>query len=163
MAAAIAPFDGWQHIVSSPLLRCQAFASNLASEKNVSMHLQQDLSEICFGDWDGLSFKAVEATDKTLFDGFWNDPFLHTPPNGEPMQEFCQRIASGFWQAVKQLEGQHVLMVVHGGVIRAILKMIMQSDNVALMRYEVPYACLSRIKIYHDNKGDFPQLVFHNR
>lgn len=163
MHAALEPLEGWQQIVTSPMQRCLAFSQELAQQQGIGAAIEPGLKEISFGDWDGQTFKAVEAQDKALFDGFWSDPIVNTPPNAEPMLDFCSRIQQAFWQSVEDYKGQHLLMVVHGGVIRAILQDVMKSDVVALMRFEVPYASISRIKIYHDDKGTFPQLVFHNR
>ncbi|NRB40080.1 MAG: histidine phosphatase family protein [Pseudomonadales bacterium] len=164
MQAAVAQQgDDYQQIVSSPMQRCLVFSDLIAQQQDIACEVVADLQEISFGDWDGQTFKAIAAQNQALFDGFWKDPIANTPPNGEPMLAFCHRIQAAFWQVVKTFEGQHILMVVHGGVIRAILQDILKSDVVALMRYEVPYASISRIKIYHDDAGFFPQLVFHNR
>ena len=163
MHAAVENLDGWQQVVTSPLQRCQVFSQHFAQRNQIGVATVEQLSEMSFGDWDGLTYKAVETADKDAFHGFWRDPITNTPPNGEPMMAFCQRIRQAFWQQVEEYTGQHVMMVVHGGVIRAILQDVLNADNTALMRFEVPYASISRIKIYHDDKGMFPQLAFHNR
>ncbi len=159
MREAVEHAAGWTQVVCSPLQRCQAFAENLTEHVSVN----EGLAEISFGDWDGKTFKAISEQHKDLFDGFWQDPIANTPPNAEPMLDFCERVQRAFWQTVSSFEGQHVLMVVHGGVIRAILQDVLKSDVKALMCYEVPYASISRIKVYHDDSGTYPQLVFHNR
>jgi broad specificity phosphatase PhoE len=53
-------------------------------------------------------------------------------------------------------------MVAHGGVIRVILSEILKTDALSLARFEVPYACVSQIRIYHHGSECYPQLVFHN-
>lgn len=154
---------GWQQLLTSPMQRCQTFASQLSYARGLPCAVIDDLREISFGDWDGRSFKDIAAADKVLFDSFWRDPVVHTPPNGEPMLTFCQRINDVFWQQVEAFQGRQLLMVVHGGVIRAILADILNSGSASLTCFEVPYASVTRIKIYHDAAGRFPQLVFHNR
>ena len=159
MRSALEGLSGWQQVVSSPLQRCLDFSESLALDVAVAA----DLAEISFGDWDGQSFKAVSEQNKVLFDSFWRDPIANTPPNAEPMLVFCERVQAAFWQAIEDFQGQHLLMVAHGGVIRAVLQHVLKSDVQALTCYEVPYACISRIKVYHDESGSYPQLVFHNR
>ena len=163
MRAATQELAGWQRVLTSPMQRCQAFADEISQRLHIPSHTHHDLREISFGDWDGMAFQAVSAQYGSLFNDYWRDPINNTPPNAEPMPSFCQRVQQAFWQSVEAHQGQHLLLVVHGGVIRAILSEVMKSEAISLMRYEVPYACLSRIKIYHDDGRHWPQLVFHNR
>lgn len=153
----------YQRVLTSPMSRCREFAQKLADEQKIDIEQVIDLREVSFGDWDGLTFKEVEQSCPELFKQYWSDPVENPPPNAEPMMDFCHRVKSAFWQQVNQYPGEHLLMVVHGGVIRAILADILQSAPIALMRYEVPYASVSRFKIYHENGMSYPQLVFHNR
>lgn len=157
--------EGWQKIITSPLRRCQMFAEYIAHEQNLQCVIDDDLQEVSFGDWDGKLLANVREQDSVMFNAFWQDPINNTPPNAESAADFCERIRRVFWSEVAINKGKHLLMVVHGGVIRAILQEILHSEPMALMRYEVPYACLSRIKIYHDAKTEdcWPQLIFHNR
>ncbi len=59
--------------------------------------------------------------------------------------------------------GEHCLLITHGGVVRAILNRVLGGNASSFMRYEVPYACISRIRVYHDDDQDHYQLFFHNR
>jgi broad specificity phosphatase PhoE len=162
MHNALQNLSGWQHIVSSPMQRCLSFSEEFASKYALTQSAVKDLREISFGDWDGKTFTEVWGNNATLFNNFWRDPINNTPPNAEAMNDFCHRVKQAFWQTVEQQQGRHILMVVHGGVVRALLSEVLQSAMVSLMRYEVPYACVTRVKIYHDNNNHWPQLVFHN-
>ena len=53
---------------------------------------------------------------------YWRDPLRHTPPNAEPLREFQRRIETA-WDGLiqQQADTRHLLLVVHGGVIRVIL------------------------------------------
>ncbi len=56
-----------------------------------------------------------------------------------------------------------MLVVCHGGVIRALLSYAMDMPVTALSRIQVPYACLSRIQVFHHpGEESWPQLIFHN-
>lgn len=163
MTNAIPDKQAYQRILTSPMIRCRDFAAKMAKDQQITCQEIVDLREISFGDWDGLTFKEVEQHSPDLFKQYWTDPVKHSPPNAEPMMAFCQRVKQAFWQQVHHYQGEHLLMVVHGGVVRAILMDILQSAPVALMRFEVPYASVTRINIYHDDAASYPQLVFHNR
>lgn len=163
MQQALQEQAGWQRIISSPLRRCADFAEWLAAHHGISQYKQPGLQEICFGDWEGKLFADVYAQYGEQLKQFWRDPVRHTPPNAESMTAFCQRVKTSLWQGVEEHRGEHLLLVTHGGVIRAILADILGSDISSLMRYDVPYASWSRVRIYHDDGSDWPQLVFFNR
>ncbi len=163
MEESLSGFSGWQSIVSSPLLRCKKIAEAKAVELGLPFVVDRRLSEISFGDWDGERFSVVKEQDAERFKRFWQNPAENTPPNAEPLAQFSQRIVSALEALISDNQGQHILAVVHGGVIRAILSDVLQADFSVFMRFDVPYACFSRIKIYHDDDKLWPQLVFHNR
>lgn len=163
MQTSIDALGGWQQIVTSPMQRCRLFAEQTQQAlDDVPCEVVESLKEISFGDWDGQTFEAVRETYGDRFFQYWQNPIQHTPPNAEPMLDFCERIRQAFWQQIEEHQGKHVLMIVHGGVIRAILAEVLKSDNMSLMRYDVPYACVTRFRIYHDDGQHWPQLVFHN-
>ncbi|WP_372760305.1 histidine phosphatase family protein, partial [Litorivivens sp.] len=68
--------------------------------------------------------------------------------------------AIGEW--AQQLRGQHFLVVAHGAVIRSIMVNWLQMPLDAITSLSVPYAGMSRFKIF-EMAGTEPwaQLVFH--
>ena len=59
MERAITPRPGWTHIVTSPLLRCQAFAERQSMKLDLPLSVEPDLRELDFGDWEGRLLKDV--------------------------------------------------------------------------------------------------------
>ena len=167
MQQRIAPFvkDGvpWQHIISSPLVRCAQFANDISAEHNTAMNTDDGFLEMDFGDWDGRPFKELQAENPELFAKIWRQPQHYHPPGGETFIGFAERIGGAWQNLIDQHNGKHVLLICHGGVIRSLLGHVMQTPLSSLSRIEVPYACLSRIKIYHEPGSEhWPQLIFHN-
>lgn len=153
----------WNHLVSSPLQRCAAFAHDLSQQHGTPMKIDHGFLEMDFGDWDGRSFEELRAEDPELFARIWREPHKYSPPNGESFELFVDRITDAWDQLLFQHQGEHVLLICHGGVIRALLTAIMQTPLTSLSRIDVPYACLSRIRIHHqDGDEHWPQLIFHN-
>jgi broad specificity phosphatase PhoE len=165
MQASLAPYrdpSPWQLVVSSPLQRCLYFAETLGKEINSEVFSQRGFIEMDYGDWDGRPFKEVRAEDPELFNNVWQKPHDYAPPNGETFHEFYERVDNAWQQLIKDHQGKHILLICHGGVIRALLGKLMQSPLTALSRIDVPYASLSQIKIYHQaGRADWPQLSFH--
>ena len=157
------PSAPWQQIVTSPLQRCSVFAHDMQQQHGTPVSINDGFLEMDFGDWDGQTFEDLKAQDPVLFSKIWRQPHLYTPPNGEPFTDFSARIGSAWQNLLDQHNGEHILLICHGGVIRALLGHIMETPLTALSRIEVPYACLSRVKVHHQQgQAHWPQLVFHN-
>lgn len=152
----------WQSIVSSPLQRCQLFAQRLAQDNQLPIHIYDAFKEMHFGDWDGKSIEQIWQSQTDRAKQFMLNPESVAPPNGENLKAFCQRVLEGWHQALQQFRGQHILSVQHGGSIRVILAHVLNMPLNAITRLEVPYATLSRIRVYHEEQDNHPLLVFHN-
>lgn len=161
MRAAVGDYSDWQAIVSSPLIRCAAFAKELAERLERPLEIVPDFREMNFGVWEGRTSAEVYAADPLALAQFWRDPVTYPIPNGELIADFDQRVSAvwnGLWE---RYHGQHVLLVAHGGVIRMALRQALGLPLHNIWRLEAPYAALSRVRRYHDPDA-VPQLVFLN-
>ena len=147
-------------VFSSPLQRCAKFSQELTKQAI----LIDELAEMHFGDWDGVPFDALNDHWDALHQ-FWQNPGLNTPPNGESLDDFHQRVIKG-WQLISaQGKGNNNLVVCHGGVIRMILAHILNVDYRQGSWYSslsIDYAGLTRIEIA-DHPNAQPVVKFINR
>lgn len=155
------PFT-WQSVLSSPMLRCRQFADQLAQSRGVPCTIEDDLRETFFGKWEGRLVEEIMETEREHMDNWFRDPAQYYPPGGEPTAEFMSRVHSVLDKAIDRYRGQKILMVSHGGVMRALLSAVLDLPLSAMNRFEIPYACLSRIEIFHSDEGDYRRLSFHN-
>lgn len=162
MESRLAPYSGWQHIVSSPLLRCLQFSRYLAEQRNISLQIERNLREVSFGEWEGKTAEEIEATDPQTIKSFWENPVLNTPPKGEKIVDFSNRILNAWHSLIEEHKGQHLLLIGHGGSHRIILSDILNTPLEAIFRIEMPFACLTRVVIYHEDHMQHPTLYFHN-
>ena len=150
MRAAVAEAGPWQQIVSSPLQRCARFSEELSAQLGVPLHMESDLQELHFGEWEGRSAAEVMETDADGLGRFWNDPYAFTPPDGEPVAEFAARVH----RAVKRLHhafaGQRVLVVSHGGVMRLLLAQARGLPREQLLQVVVGHGALLPIHVAAD-------------
>lgn len=160
MRDATAACNGWQRIVSSPLQRCARFAEELAEARTVPLHVDERFREISFGAWEGRTPAELEAADPQGMAAFWDDPVANWPSGGEPFDRFQVRIAAAWDDLLRAHPGEHLLLVAHGGVIRAILFHVLGVPPRNFFRIQVPYAGISRLRA--DGDGQFPHLVFHS-
>ena len=162
MIAAIAEGDQWDAIVSSPMQRCQHFAQQLADEHRIPLHIEKDLREIGFGEWEGLTAGQIQERYGDHLNRFWQDPIAFRPPGGEAVTDFYQRTIDSFDRWQQTLAGKRVLVVCHGGVIRMVLANVL---GIPLERsftgFAVPYACRSRIQVDQSEFGVFRSLISH--
>jgi alpha-ribazole phosphatase len=162
MHASLATHGGWDCVVTSTLQRCNNFAAHFAEKSHLPLHIDGRFREIHFGDWEGHKIADIERDHGTSLWKFWNDPECFTPPNGESMLVFRERVLEAANALMDSQLGKHILLISHGAVIRMLLCEWLQMPMTAFSKIAVPYAGLSRVRLYQ--RGDekpWPQFVFH--
>jgi alpha-ribazole phosphatase len=132
----------WDVLISSPLLRCSAFAQKLTSRLNIELYFDERLVELHFGEWEGKTAAELMQSDADALQSFWQDPAMFPPPNGETMQAFSARVLQAWQEIQQQYAGQHTLVVTHGGVIRLILCHTRGLPLNSSLSLEVPHGSL---------------------
>lgn len=150
MAEALPDAPRYHAVLSSPLVRCAAFAKNYAQRHGLPLHFDARFREINFGAWDGCSAAEIAAADPAALENFWRDPIACPPPQAEPLLSFQARVLAGWRELPARYPGQRVLLVTHGGVMRIILCHLQQRPLTDLLNLEVPHATLHRICVEHE-------------
>ncbi|WP_024325897.1 histidine phosphatase family protein [Thioalkalivibrio sp. AKL19] len=160
MERAVTGEDGWQYVVSSPMERCRAFAERFGSERGLPVTLAPDLREVGFGDWEGRTRVELQRDRPEEYRAFYADPVHARPAGAEPLAAFRRRVEAAFDAALQPLEAERVLMVVHAGVIRALVGWVMGAPDERLFRFECEYASRTRLH-RHPTRGW--RLIHANR
>jgi alpha-ribazole phosphatase len=126
MRASVHETRIWQQIVSSPLQRCVEFSTELADDLHVGIEVIDNLKEIGFGEWEGKTPEEIVAEDSDALDRFHQDPVNNRPLGAEPLDSFSQRVWDAYLKVAEKYRGQHVLIVAHAGVARAITANILK-------------------------------------
>ena len=161
MRNAVGACRDWEAFISSPLLRCAAFAQDLAGRLERPLEIAPGFTEISFGVWEGRSVAEIHAADPLALGQFWRDPVAHPIPGGEPVADFDRRISAAWAALLERYHGRHVLLVAHGGTIRMVLRQLLDMPLHRIWRIEAPFASLTRTRVHRD-PGSEPHLVFHN-
>ncbi|MDO6824341.1 histidine phosphatase family protein [Marinobacter sp. 1_MG-2023] len=162
MRGAITGADRWDAVLTSPMLRCAHFARELANRLQTPLHTDERLREISFGEWEGRTADEVMASDGEKLSQFWANPVTNTPPGGERVTDFNERVVECWHHWQQALAGQNILIVCHGGVIRMIVADAMNIPlEHAFSGLTTPYACRSRIQVNTSVHGRFQSLVAH--
>ncbi|KAF1006391.1 MAG: Adenosylcobalamin/alpha-ribazole phosphatase [Pseudomonas fluorescens] len=147
MRAAVAQQGPWDRLVSSPLQRCARFAHELGARLQVPVTLEKDLQELHFGAWEGQSAAALMDTDAHALGLFWADPYSFTPPDGEPVSDFSDRVLEAVSRLYQAYAGQRVLLISHGGVMRLLLARARGLPREQLLNVEVGHGGLFSLTV----------------
>ena len=150
MAEALLNAPRYHAVLSSPLVRCAAFAQDYAQQHSLPLHYDARFQEMDFGAWDGHSAAEIAATDASALENFWRDPVACTPPQAEPLLSFQARVLAAWQELPACYPAQRVLLITHGGVMRIILCHLQQRPLTELLSLSVPHAALHQIIVEHD-------------
>jgi 2,3-bisphosphoglycerate-dependent phosphoglycerate mutase len=105
-------------IYSSDLLRARETAETVARRRKMKVRTTPDLREVDVGSWSGLTRAEVEARFPVAYARWleggegWDD--------GETYEQLGTRVVSAIRQIAADHDGGRVLVVAHGGTIRAV-------------------------------------------
>lgn len=150
MLEAISGERPWQAIITSPMLRCKAFAERVSQEMSVPMSIETAFQEVGFGAWEGKTSTELKAEDPDQIHRFYNDPENRRPEGSEPLNDFMQRVGNAIDRVRTQYTGQHVLVVAHAGVLRATIVYTLQTPLASMYRMKIAYA--TRIRLVEEDK-----------
>ena len=81
-------------VYSSPLKRALKTAEIIAAFHNVDVMPSQELTDLDYGEWQGLSHDAVKDRYKTLYEKWLKKPHLVKIPKGESLDDVRKRAVS---------------------------------------------------------------------
>jgi len=147
MWAAMPTEVQWQHIVTSPLVRCRDFADVLAEKYKLPLTVEKDFREVGFGDWEGRTADEIIAQTVEEYNAFYHDPVNNRPPGAEALKDFIHRVSKAYNNLLQTIPAERILVVAHAGVIRAIITKILDSPPATMYRIRIANAGLVRIRI----------------
>lgn len=159
MREAIGDAAPWTRVVSSPLLRCRAFAQTLAQQRNLPLAFDARFQEVGFGEWEGHTPADIEARWPGSLKRFKADPLGARPAGAEALEAFRARVGEALDDLLAAHSGEHVLLVCHAGVIRMALAWALHIPLACAYRIEVATASLTRLRFDTDTAD--ASLVFH--
>ncbi|HEK1687726.1 TPA: alpha-ribazole phosphatase family protein [Pseudomonas putida] len=152
MRAAVEGSGPWDVLVSSPLQRCARFADELGAGLQLPVQLEAGVRELHFGEWEGRSAAQIMQTEADALGRFWADPYAFTPPAGEPVADFAERVLAAVEALARQHTGKRVLLVTHGGVMRLLLAQARRLPREQLLQVEVRHGALVRLALQADGQ-----------
>ena len=110
----------FDHIYTSPLNRARQTAEIICQSSNTAIMVALELREINFGEWEGLTIKEVEANFPEKFIAWRNDE-LNGPMCGGDLsiKKASIRAQKAILEIAKKHQGENIIIVAHGGIIKA--------------------------------------------
>ena len=146
----IAPISA---IVSSPMKRARQTAEVIAKQHGLKVTENENLREISFGDWDGLTHEEAQQKDSTLWQS-WRGSWSVSPPNGESLEVFDQRLQLARQQITERHAGKTVVVVAHVMPIRGFLGWAFDAAAAAYWRPQVAPCSISIIRVWGDETAE---------
>lgn len=145
----------WSAIYSSPLKRTLTTAQVLSEAVNLNVELQNDLREISYGRWEGMTIDDVSREYHDDYLKWLSDPAWNSPTEGESAIAIAGR-GLRVVEKIKQLHSDgNVLVVSHKATIRTVLCALLGID-VGRFRYRMacPVASVSVVEF-----GNYGPLI----
>lgn len=162
MREAVADHNPWDVIISSTLSRCIEFAQELGQRHAIEVISEPRFIEIGFGEWEGYTANELNQQDAGQVQRFLIDPLNNTPRGAETLYEFEARIIGAWNDVIQQHTGRHVLLVGHAGMMRMIMRHVLDMPLERMYRIQVANAAVTRIRVEGNGNNAFPRLLFHD-
>lgn len=149
------------HPTLAEIGHCRAISSDLQRVRDTADRIgahaptfREELREINVGDWTGRAIEEIRAEDELAYQG-WRAG-TSAPPGGEAWTDFVTRVTTVI-DAERLDPCQNLLVVCHGGVIRAILQRYLGLEPANVI--PVAPASLSALRL---GNGKPPRLELFN-
>lgn len=127
-------------IYSSDLLRARETAEIINDFLNVPIYYTQDLRELDFGDWTGISIWKMGEKDPELFKKWQEDPWNISPPGGETFRELTERVIRVLEEITKRHKSENILVVSHAGPIKAMIFGLLSATGKAYWNIKISHS-----------------------
>jgi broad specificity phosphatase PhoE len=132
-------------LYASPLQRTKETAEILSTRLHLPIAYRDDVMELDFGEWTGLTFDEVRA------DGRWElwraCRSIANVPGGESMRQVQDRAVGALLDLHRTHRDRTLIIVSHGDVIRAALLFALGMPIDSHSRFEIGLASVSTIRI----------------
>ncbi len=140
----------FDRIYSSPLIRAVKTAEIIRGDRALDIITDDRLSEICFGEGEGLRIPPRDGDSTNPIYKFEFDTEHYIPPaGGETFDEIYERTADFWDKELLPLEGRYenVLIAGHGGMNRAILNRLMNVPLKDFWKIKLDNCAISIIEV----------------
>ena len=134
-------------VFSSSLSRAEETARIILSGRSgTDVSINEGLSEMRFGAWEGHSIHEIESRDPESFRKWKESPFEYLPPGAEPFPSLESRVRLAL-DAVSSAGQEQILVVTHGGIVRAALAILLSLPLASVWRMKISNCSVTGIDV----------------
>lgn len=106
------------------------------------------LREMNFGRWEGLTYEEIQAHDPDVLARWGAEVMDFTPPGGENLRQFAQRVASVLEELRENHALETVLLVAHGGSLQILLALALGLSPEKYWQFYMKPGSVSEVSLY---------------
>ena len=141
-------------VYSSDLARTHESAQIIAAGRDIAIATDPDLREFSFGEWEGLTDAEIEARQPGALSArisAGNNAFA--APGGEDTWQVLDRVRRFCERAARRHDpSDDILVVAHGGSIRALVVCLLDLADTDVWRFRVHCASLGIVRSHSDGR-----------
>ncbi|KXG78924.1 alpha-ribazole phosphatase [Thermotalea metallivorans] len=134
-------------IIASDLRRTRQTAEIINGHHGVEIQGDRAFREMNFGLWEGLSYEGIKNRYPRELEAWEKDWLHYSVPEGESLKEMYDRVTARIDQLIGNGAHEKILIVAHGGSIRAILAYLIGRGVEDCWRYKVDHCKIAKIEI----------------
>ncbi|MFJ4678502.1 bifunctional RNase H/acid phosphatase [Kitasatospora sp. NPDC088783] len=147
-----------QAVVASPMLRTRQTAEATARRLGLEVRIEEDLRELDFGDWEGLTFAEVGERHPADLTTWLGSPEAAPTGSAESLTALADRVARARDRITARYSGQTVLVVSHVSPIKTLVRLALGAPPDAVHRMELSPASLCAVQYYRDGNASLRLL-----
>ncbi len=132
----------------TPLSRTRATAAAIfaAGYPEAGLTVEPGMIEQDLGEWQGLPHDVFAERLLHKPHPFWSIASDERPPGGESFRDVAERVGPVIERLVAEHEGGDVVIVAHGGSIRAAIAHVMEIPPAAALSFSIKNLSLTRLE-----------------
>ena len=134
-------------VLSSPSRRALDTVGPVVEGTGLSIEVDEELREIDFGEWEGLSFGEIERKDPDMVTEWARGDMDFRFPGGERLSAFGERVR-GAGERLMTFPEEKILVVTHGGVIRFMLCHFLNLPFESHFMFEIDRGSITRLHLH---------------
>ncbi len=145
---------------TSDLGRAVDTAAPIMRGRDAPMIHRIDLREKHFGEWEGMTFDEVRRKYPRMYERLFDEKPEFAPPGGESDMALRARAVAAFARIAYRHSGTegNVLVVSHGGTLRAMIVSMLGLPIDAMWRFRLSNAGLSIVTVFDEGSATLDLL-----
>jgi probable phosphoglycerate mutase len=140
----------WQvdAVYSSPLKRAMSTAQVIAKHFNVPVTPLDGITDMNFGDWQGLAIQEAREKFPEQFDFWLNSPHRLQIPGGETLEDVRRRAVATIEELAARHEDDTIAVVTHRVVCKVLLLSLLGLNNSHFWQIAQDTTAVNAFEIY---------------